>query len=149
MEKKQDAARRQYAALPYRKGPDGVEVMLVTSRETRRWIIPKGWPLKRRKPHAAAEREAYEEAGVVGEIAKQAIGSYSYDKRLKVGAAVTCQVDVFPLEVRKQLKKWPEQAQRDGRWFKPDEAARAVQEPELGDLIRRVREFVDKPAPGA
>jgi 8-oxo-dGTP pyrophosphatase MutT (NUDIX family) len=82
--------------------------MLVTSRETGRWIIPKGWPKKRKAPYASAAREALEEAGVVGEIGRDPIGSYSYKKRLKSGAVVACEVHVFPLEVKHQQKRWLE-----------------------------------------
>jgi 8-oxo-dGTP pyrophosphatase MutT (NUDIX family) len=136
-------ARSQVAALPYRRrGREGLEVMLVTSRETRRWVIPKGWSGGRLKPHAAAEREAYEEAGLVGRIGKAAIGCYAYEKRLTSESSVTCTVDIFPLEVRRQLKRWPEKDQREGRWFTPEEAAKAVHEPDLADIIRRLDELV-------
>ena len=82
--KKAPSKRVQYAALPYRrKGKSAPEVLLVTSRETGRWIIPKGWPLKGKAPHKAAAREAREEAGVVGKINRRSVGSFSYEKRLK------------------------------------------------------------------
>lgn len=136
--RKAPAPRVQYAALPYRQRGDGsVEVMLVTSRETRRWVIPKGWPMKGRKPHASAAREALEEAGLVGRVGKTPIGTYRYDKRLKGGNAVPCSVEVFPLEVKSQRKRWPEQKERDVRWFAPREAAEAVHETELSDIIRK------------
>lgn len=129
--------RRQVGALPFRRGPDGsYAVLLVTSRESRRWVIPKGWPMKGRKPYEAAAREAYEEAGLVGQVGKRPLGFYLYEKRLKNRDAVICQVKVFPLEVRKQLKRWPEQDQREGRWFTPSEAAEAVAEAGLAGIIR-------------
>ena len=135
--RKAGAPRLQYAALPYRQRGDGsLEVMLVTSRETRRWVIPKGWPMKGRKPHASAAREALEEAGLIGKVGTKPIGTYRYDKRLKGGDAVPCSVDVFPLQVKSQRKRWPEQKQRSVRWFAPEEAAEAVQETELSDIIR-------------
>jgi 8-oxo-dGTP pyrophosphatase MutT (NUDIX family) len=91
------AMRVQYAALPYRhKGKFSTEVLLVTSRDTGRWIIPKGWPLKGKAPHKAAAREAREEAGVVGKINRRAIGAFSYRKRLKGGKVVVCEVQVWP-----------------------------------------------------
>ena len=131
--------RLQYGALPYKiVGDEGVRVMLVTSRETKRWIIPKGWPMKDRKPHMAAKREAFEEAGVEGRIAKRPIGAYSYDKRLKTDATVSCKVEVFPLKVRKEHEEWPERHEREGRWFTPDEAALHIDEPELASLIREL-----------
>ena len=135
--KKTSAPRVQYAALPYRlRGTSGAEVMLVTSRETRRWIIPKGWPMKGRAPHTSAAREAREEAGVVGDVGKRPIGSYSYEKRLEGGDVVVCKVDVFPLEVKRQQKRWPEKGKREVRWLSPREAAKKVQEPVLRAIIR-------------
>src|SRR5258707_10158335 len=103
------AKRVQYAALPYRSSSTyRTEVMLVTSRERRRWIIPKGWPQKGKAPHRSAAREAFEEAGVVGAIRRRSIGSFSYEKRLKKGALVECEVLVFALKVKGQNNKWPE-----------------------------------------
>ena len=89
--------RQQIAALPFRFDDGQLRVMLITSRETRRWVIPKGWPMRGLKPHRAAEREAYEEAGLKGHIGKVAVGTYAYEKRLANGLAVPCEVSVFPL----------------------------------------------------
>jgi 8-oxo-dGTP pyrophosphatase MutT (NUDIX family) len=124
----------QYAALPYRVG-GGVEILLITSRETGRWVLPKGWPMKGRKAHAAAAREALEEAGVRGKIGKSAIGRYSYGKRLSNGAVLACMVEVYPLAVARQLTRWPEQDQRTLGWFSPSDAAELVDEAELAALI--------------
>ncbi len=129
--------RRQVGALPFRREPDGgFLIYLITSRETRRWVIPKGWPMKGRKPYEAAAAEAYEEAGLLGNIGRRQLGFYLYDKRLKNRDSVLCQVKVFPLEVRKQLKIWPERDQREGRWFLPSDAADAVIEAGLAAIIR-------------
>ena len=125
---------RQYAALPYRDR-NGLEVLLLTSRETRRWIIPKGWPMAGRSPHAAAAQEAKEEAGVVGRISKKPLGSFNYVKRLKNGAPLQCTVDVFPMKVSKHLTHWREQNQRTAHWCAPEEAAELVEEPDLSALI--------------
>lgn len=141
--------RVQYAALPYRRGPDGVEILLVTSRETRRWVVPKGWPMKGLKPAAAARREALEEAGMVGRIAKNAAGTYEYDKRLRTGDVVVCRVHVFPLRVEKQRERWREMDQREVRWFTPEEAAASVAEPDLAGIIRRFGEAKARKAPRA
>ena len=132
--------RRQYAALPVRMGADGEpEVLLVTSRGTQRWIIPKGWPMRRRTPGEAAAREAYEEAGLEGEIeTDRPIGRYHYDKRLNNGDIIRIEVSIFLLRVARQLASWPEQAERRTRWFSPQEAADTVAEPELANLLRRV-----------
>ena len=92
--------RVQSAALPWRLSPAGkVEVLLVTSRETRRWVAPKGWPIKGLKSFQAAAREAFEEAGVEGEIGRKKLGVYHYDKRLRSGRLQHVRVQVFPLEV--------------------------------------------------
>ncbi len=129
-----DGARVQYAALPYRI-LEGPEFLLITSRETRRWVVPKGWPVKGKKPHACAAQEALEEAGVKGKIAKRAIGCFSYFKRLPGNALVTCSVDVYPLTVERQLERWREQGQRSLGWFSAAEAAALVKEDELANLI--------------
>ena len=128
----------QVAALPLRVGDDGVmRVLLLTSRETRRWVIPKGWPMKGRKPHEAAAQEALEEAGVIGQAAKKPIGTYTYFKRREAHFDV-CRVDVYVLVVKKQLETWREKDQREARWFTLDEAADLVQEPGLVALLRNV-----------
>lgn len=138
--------RRQVGALPFRRDPKGgYAVLLVTSRESRRWVIPKGWPMKGRKPYEAAAREAYEEAGLVGQVGKRPLGFYLYEKRLKNRDSVLCQVKVFPLEVRKQLKHWPEQHEREQRWFTPSEAADAVTEAGLAAIIRSALKREGKP----
>lgn len=127
--------RAQYAALPWRRA-ETVEIMLVSSRETRRWVLPKGWPMKGRKPHDAAAQEALEEAGIEGRIAKSPVGVYRYIKRMKNGSAQPCQVTVFPFEVLRERATWPEQDERIRRWFPADEAADAVDEPDLAEVIR-------------
>jgi len=124
----------QYAALPYRLR-DGVEVLLITSRETGRWVLPKGWPMKGRKPHAAAAREALEEAGIKGKVGKSAIGSYRYGKRLAQGI-MPCTVEVYPLAVERQMSRWPEQGQRTLAWFSAADAAGLVEEADLASLLR-------------
>lgn len=126
----------QYAALPYRSEDGGVRVLLVTSRETGRWVLPKGWPMKRKAPHRAAEREAIEEAGVTGVVEADPVGAYRYTKRLAGGAAAPCRVQVYPLRVLVERTRWREKAQRLRRWFTPEEAADLVAEPELADLLR-------------
>jgi 8-oxo-dGTP pyrophosphatase MutT (NUDIX family) len=131
--------RVQYAALPFRHHRSaGTEVLLVTSRQTGRWIIPKGWPIKRKTPYAAAAQEALEEAGVVGRVRRRSIGSYEYEKRLKNGEAIICKVHVFPLEVERQERTWPEKGKRKLKWFSPDKAAATVDEVVLRDIIRKL-----------
>jgi len=127
----------QYAALCYRfREKDGaVEVLLVTSRETKRWIIPKGWPMKGKKPHQAAAIEAAEEAGVQGSIKKRPFGYYTYLKVLKDGRSVPCVVSVFLLAVDHLDLKFREKGQRTRTWMSCSEASRVVQEPELRGLF--------------
>lgn len=129
---------QQYAALPYRRTKAGaIEIMLVTSRETRRWIIPKGWPIEGVAPHNLAALEAMEEAGLLGKIGSKPIGTYRYDKKRSDGSIVNCTVDTFALEVEQQMPAWPEQDERKTQWFSPEEAATQVQEPELRTLIAK------------
>jgi 8-oxo-dGTP pyrophosphatase MutT (NUDIX family) len=133
------ARRLQYGALPYRKSNGRrAEFMLVTSRETRRWIIPEGWPKKGKSPHRSAAREAFEEAGVLGAVGRRSVGSFSYEKRLKNGGSVQCEVHVFPLEVRRQRKEWPEKQERQVKWLSASKAAAKVKDPVLSKIIRRV-----------
>ncbi|MFS8037807.1 NUDIX domain-containing protein [Xanthobacter sp. AM11] len=134
--------RVQYAALPYRVRRDGeVQIRLITSRETRRWVVPKGWPIKGLTPPKTAARESYEEAGLLGTVAREPIGMYTYEKRIG-SRSVLCDVLVFPLKVKRMLQKWPERFQRVGFWFSIDSAAAAVQEPELSALIRALGDLM-------
>jgi 8-oxo-dGTP pyrophosphatase MutT (NUDIX family) len=128
----------QFAALPWRLGEGGTrEIMLLTSRETHRWVIPKGWPMKKRKPAQVASQEAYEEAGLIGHIVdKRPVGTFAYDKRLAKGT-VLCQVRVFLFRVERQLDDWPEKTQRETKWFDAVEAADLVEEGALAEIIHR------------
>jgi 8-oxo-dGTP pyrophosphatase MutT (NUDIX family) len=127
----------QFAALPWRIGEDGMhQVMLLTSRETRRWVIPKGWPMKGLKPPRVAAQEAFEEAGLVGRIiGKQPIGTYHYEKRLP-NDQLLCEVWVFLLWVDHQLDDWAEKSQRETRWFNQSETVDLVDEGGLAEVIR-------------
>jgi 8-oxo-dGTP pyrophosphatase MutT (NUDIX family) len=126
--------RTQVAALPYRRRGE-LEILLVTSRETRRWVLPKGWPMKRRTPQGAAAREALEEAGIKGSVADQPFGAYDYLKRAPGGELIPCHVEVFPLRVKRLNDIWLEAGQRTRRWFTVAEAIDAVEEPGLKALI--------------
>ena len=131
--------RAQVAALPVRSGPEGSQVMLVTSRETRRWIVPKGWPMKGRKDHESAAVEAFEEAGIEGKVHKHPIGAYTYHKRTgKTFEA--CRVMVYRLDVDKERPHWLEGNQRTRQWFALSEAAEVVSEPGLASMILALRE---------
>lgn len=125
----------QYAALPYRVTSEGVEILLITSRRTKRWIVPKGWPIEGLEPSASAAREALEEAGICGEVQKEPIGFFHYFKELRHNINVPCKVDVFALKVTRQRRNWPEKDEREQKWFLLAEAARTVEEPQLRKLI--------------
>ena len=131
---------RQIAVLPYRFGGPGMdgptEILLITSRGTGRWVIPKGNPLTGMPGHASAAIEAEEEAGVIGAVCPTPIGSYQYRKRRPNGASVMLDVEVFPLAVTRELGEWKEQDERERRWFAFDEAAKVVDETDLQALIR-------------
>jgi 8-oxo-dGTP pyrophosphatase MutT (NUDIX family) len=125
----------QFAALPYRASADGIDILLITTRRTKRWIVPKGWPIDGMEPFASAAQEALEEAGISGEIQKEPVGSFTYLKELRHGLNVPCQVNVFPLKVTRQRKTWAEKDVRELRWFPLAEAAKAVDEQALRRLI--------------
>ncbi|GLR48082.1 DUF47 family protein [Sphingomonas astaxanthinifaciens] len=126
--------------MPYRLGGSTldapVSVLLVTSRETRRWVIPKGNPSASLAPHTAAALEAEEEAGVRGAVCPVPLGSYRYRKRRKTGASLMFDVDVYPMSVDEELTRWKEADERTRRWFTLNEAADAVEEEDLAALIR-------------
>jgi 8-oxo-dGTP pyrophosphatase MutT (NUDIX family) len=125
----------QYGVLAYRMSEGGEPmILLVTSRETRRWVIPRGNPVVGLPPPLSAAEEAWEEAGVKGETSFQEIGSYRYRKRRRFGS-VPAEVFVYPFRVTEELDEWPEQSERERRWFRRAEAAEAVEEADLADLI--------------
>lgn len=131
-----EPAQAQYAALPYRRRKGRTEFLLITSRETRRWVLPKGWPVSEGDPLQTVIAEAWEEAGLKGEVRPTPIGAYHYPKRLKSGDTVTCRVTVYPFVVRTEKKEFPEAGIRTLRWVSREEAIRMVQEEELKDLLR-------------
>lgn len=129
-------AMAQTGALCFRvtkkRGP---EILLVTSRDTGRWVIPKGWLMKGRTPAEAAIREAFEEAGVEGQVAGEMLGFYAYDKIMPDRSPQPCIVSVFPVKVERLRADYPESGQRRRRWFRPSKAARKVAEAELGAIF--------------
>ncbi|WCK16198.1 NUDIX hydrolase [Agrobacterium tumefaciens] len=129
--------RQQYAALCFRYTGSGeeIEILVVTSRTSARWIIPRGWPMKRKKPHEATAIEAWEEAGVRGRVRKDAVGRYTYLKMLDNGDVVPCVVDVFQIEITGEETSFKERGERLLEWVRPDEAARRVREIELKSLL--------------
>ena len=127
----------QYGVIPYRHGraKDRIEIMLITSRNTHRWIVPKGWPIARTPARDVARREALEEAGLEGAMGQRPFGSFHYQKRLKDGSVIPCRVDVFAFEVERQRKTWLERSERKRRWFDAERAIKLVREEELKELI--------------
>ncbi|MFB2532710.1 NUDIX hydrolase [Paracoccus sp. p4-l81] len=124
----------QFAALCWRRAKVGHQVLLITSRDTGRWVLPKGWPIPGLAPHAAAAQEAWEEAGVEGRAAPDPIGFYSYQK-LGANRARHVVAAVFALKVKKLARDFPESGQRRLKWFRPEKAATKVAEPELAALL--------------
>lgn len=126
---------RQVAAIPFRLAEDGsIEVMLVTSRETRRFIVPKGWPMKGKSGRKAATIEAEQEAGVVGKALRKPAGTYSYWKRLAT-RFVRVDVTVYLLAVTEERADWQERSSRQRSWLSPADAALLIDEPELATLV--------------
>jgi 8-oxo-dGTP pyrophosphatase MutT (NUDIX family) len=121
----------QYATLPWRRAGQ-LEIMLITSRETKRWVIPKGWPMDGRTNSESAAQEAYEEAGIKGSTTEESLGFFEYQKRGKG----QLRVDVFAMRVTEVLDQWPEAHERTRQWFPSETAAGLVDEPQLAALIR-------------
>ncbi len=128
--------RTQFGAICYRVRKDKVQVLLITSRRTGRWVIPKGWPIPGATPSKSAEREAWEEAGVVGTPSTVCLGVYSYTKHDEGPSPLPCVVAVFPIKVRKLDDKFPEAGERRRKWCGLKKAAALLQEPELIQMIR-------------
>ena len=128
---------KQYGALPYIATADGVEICLVTSRENRRWIVPKGWPQQDLAPYELAALEAFEEAGLSGQMGKRAIGTFYYWKRLCDASEVRCVVSVYPMLVKCQALDWPERQERTALWAPLGRAARLVDDSGLANILRR------------
>lgn len=128
---------QQYAALPYVEHPDGLLVLLISSRDTGRWVIPKGWPKSKLTPPALAALEARQEAGITGEIAAEPLGSYDYTKRLHLLSWARCRVEVFTLRAEVQALDWKEKADRRQLWCPARRAATLVEEAGLSALLVR------------
>ena len=128
---------RQVAALCLREKDGKAQVLMVTSRATRRWIIPKGWPIDGTKNPKAALIEAWEEAGVKqASVSKKPIAEFASRKRLHDGTEVRITTDVFRVKVDKTEKSFPERDQRRRKWMHPAKAAKLVQENGLKKILR-------------
>lgn len=130
---------QQYGVLPWRKDRRGsVQVLLITSRGRGRWIVPKGWRAKGRPPYLSAAMEAFEEAGVIGEVLSHPFASYDYVKEDEDGGKRRRRVTLFSLRVVGTLTNWPERGQRKRRWFSLSMAADTVADPELAGIIHAI-----------
>lgn len=128
----------QFGVIPWRRSAGGgAEILLITSRETRRWVVPRGNAMAGLRDYEAAAQEAYEEAGIRGGVEQSALGTYRYDKRRRDGSVVAAEVQLFRMLVTEEAADWPERRERERRWFAPKDAAAAVAEPDLARLILR------------
>jgi 8-oxo-dGTP pyrophosphatase MutT (NUDIX family) len=141
------AAKGQVGAIPIRLNRKGKPmVLLVTSRGTRRWVIPKGWPIEKLSPADTAMQEAFEEAGIKGRILRsKPIGRYRYRKgdQAELGKIT---VRVFLMRVKRQVAKWPERRERKLRWVRPRRAASMVAERKLAILLARIPKIAGRRA---
>ena len=135
----------QCAAIPCVETESGLLVLLITTRGRGRWTIPKGWPKSSVPDSDLAAREAFEEAGVAGEISGKPIGSFSYTKRLHIFSWVRCRVDVYLLLADRQYLSWPEKGSRKLMWVEPSKAATLVRETQLADMLRSLSRSMVEP----
>lgn len=136
---------KQVAALCWRPKPV-LEILLITSLTSKRWILPKGWLMEGLSAAESAAREAFEEAGVAGKIGSKPFGSYHYLKARKDGGGVPCRVDVFALQVTAEMDDWPEKGARQIAWLPLEQAAVRVSEPGLRELLRNFAKTQKQPA---
>jgi len=129
--------RTQFGALCFRTKDKKTEVLIIRSRRSKRWIIPKGWPMKNETPARAAATEAYQEAGVKGTIYDQCLGGYSYTKVMDRGQNLPVMVMVYPIKVKRLLTEYPERIQRSRKWVSLKKAAEKLSDPELAALVAR------------
>lgn len=129
---------QQQGAICWRMKNGELQVLLVTSRDTGRWVIPKGWPIAGKTIAESALQECWEEAGVVGDLDSAELGAYNYRKRRPRRGDLNCTVSVFSIRVDRLEDDFPERDQRRRKWFRPAKAARKVNEPELGSLLNHL-----------
>ncbi len=134
---------KQCAVLAYRQNKNGLQIVLVTSLETRRWVLPKGHQEPGKSARFSASLEAYEEAGVVGAVSRERIGTYDYLKTAEKGGGLR-RVSVFPMAVKRVKDSWPEMAKRRRKWMSPADAIKAVDEKKLKKLIAQFAQNFDQ-----
>ena len=128
--------RSQFGALCYRVTDGKIQILLISSRRTKRWILPKGWPENGMTPGESAANEAMEEAGVTGKLNDRPLGVYCYEKKVDNGKNYPCVVTIYALKVKKTLVDYPEKSERHRKWFGRKDAAKRVLEPDLALLIK-------------
>ena len=126
---------QQTGALPWRRRGKKIEVLLVTGRMSKRWTVPKGWPMFGKTLAEAAAREAYEEAGVKGTVEELPIGRFDHTKTHSVLGILDVTILVYPLEAKRVLSSWPEKGDRERRWLDLDKAAELVENPQLREIL--------------
>lgn len=140
--------RQQVGVLPWRIQRDGeMKILLITSRGRGRWIVPKGWPVKGYPLLVAASREAFEEAGIIGDISPAPVTAFRYRKILDDGSQAPCRVAVFGMNVRGTLSHWREKGQRKRQWFSLAEAAARLDAAELAAFVRTLDEEPERVEP--
>lgn len=128
--------RTQFAAMCYRIADGKVQVLMITSRGTGRWIVPKGWPADGKTPIESVMAEAWEEAGVEGRVTGECLGLFSYQKNIDDADDLPCVAMVYPVKVKSLAANYPEKGQRKRRWMSPKKAAEKVHEPELARILK-------------
>ncbi len=128
--------RTQFCALPYRIKGGKVQVLIITSRGTGRWILPKGWPMHLSTPAEAAATEAFEEAGAKGRAVDHVLGFYTYIKNHD-GSRYPVVAAVFPVKVDKLVPNWPEKSQRKRKWVSQKKAAKLLSDRELRQIVKQ------------
>ena len=132
---------RQSGAIPYRRVGPGIEVLLITSSDGSRWIIPKGIIEPNMSAADSAAKEAVEEAGLVGHVSAQPIGEFTYSKW-----GGTCHVEVFALEVVQEMESWPESNVRKREWLSLEEACKRISDGNLRALLARIPSHIESGA---
>lgn len=131
--------RTQFGALCYRVRNGKTQILLITSRQRKRWIIPKGWPATGLTPAQGALQEAWEEAGVKGKVRDLCLGIYGYTKQMDKGPNLPCMVAVFPVEVSRLADSYPEMRERKRKWVSRKRAVQQLDEPELREIVKAFR----------
>lgn len=126
---------QQVAALPFVPTGNAIDVLLITSRRRKRWILPKGWPAKNLSLPESAAKEASEEAGVLGPVQTETVGSYDYSKNVKPGYPVPCRVFIYPLLVMQHTLAWREQSERAFKWLSLSDAADHVDDEGVSQVL--------------